>query len=241
MNGGHLAGKVLENARGAAVRDAPVARQPLEFHGGVAGRSEPATVARGVEGRHGPKPRTRGDPGDLEREAVGRLAARPAGARVDPRLDQSDVLVAWPRLAFRRHGGLRGTRQLAEESALFGATRLDRGAARRAFLERRVALEREVSLAVIVVVTTDAVFLKYGCDLRRVVRRRCTVGQHGCRRRQESRKKERPHVGNPPKAALVVEQELPAAEPDPEQILDGRSLILRARWGQHRDQAIAFR
>ena len=110
---------------------------------------QPLAVARGVEGGHGPEPanarRSWGPSG-----RGGRPARRAApGARVDPRLDQRDVLLASGRGS--PFGGMAGFAapvnwRMIRLSA--GVARREHGAVRRALSQRGVALERELALAI---------------------------------------------------------------------------------------------
>ena len=101
----------------------------------------------------------------------GRAAARlrPLGAGVDPRLEQGDLRGARARLTLGRHRRLRHARELADHPAAGGVAG---GAAGPCGvpLQRGVAFERELALALVVVVAAGAILREDRRDLRRVVR-----------------------------------------------------------------------
>ncbi len=157
----------------------------------------------------------------------------PACARVDPGLDQRDLVGSGPRLVLGRHHRLRRPGQETNDAAPLGVAGQERGAVRGPSLQRGVAFERELPLAILVVMAAGAVLLEDGSDARRVIRGRSAVGPGG-----RGRSQTRPpgssslDIGVSPS---MVEQELPAAHQTPEHVLDDLGL------GRSRPAAVAGR
>ncbi len=72
--------------------------------------------------------------------------------------------------------GFAGTRQQTDDAAPLGIAGQERGAVRGPSLQRGVAFERELPLAILVVMAACAVLLEDGSDSRRVIRGRSAFG-----------------------------------------------------------------
>ena len=163
MQGGDLARELAERALRRSGRGG--AWPPVQADLGVAGDGEPAAVARRVHRDDGPHLRVRGDLGHDQRQAVGLLAlavrvrplrSRPRSARSRRRRAAARPWAA-SSVSPRRSG--RGSMRLP-----LASPGQERGAVRGPSLQRGVAFERELPLAILVVVAARAVLLEDRSD-----------------------------------------------------------------------------
>ena len=177
MHGRDLAGEVVEHAERRLFRTArPAVRcRATEASRAMASHRPSREASSAVTGRTFACDSIRGT------TRASRSAGRPPrafGSGVDPRLQQRDLL-GWARLALRGHRRLRQTRELADHPAGRRVAGAEHRTTLRPFEKRRVALERELPLTLLVVVAAAAILDEDRRNLRRVVGSGCVVSPHG--------------------------------------------------------------
>ena len=174
----------------------------LKRHFVVPGDGEPLSIRRVVDGSNGPGVGVRLDVGDDEHEPVGSSTFRAFGAAVDPAANESDLIVGRLRFVLGRHRRVAVSQHLVENTPL-RISRQDGRFVVGSLVQRGERFQREVPLAVGIVMAAGTVFFEEGSDVLRIVGVSSLVGRDGkshgtdCRQDRKQPQGITKHVASP--------------------------------------------